>query len=57
MLLRVVGTSNSQGPYQISSVPEARKYILCDMNKRPVNGGDVVDEKDLVLHDPFATSS
>ena len=56
MYLRAVGTGSRKGPYQVSSVPEAGKYILCDMNKRPVDGGRVMEEKHLELDDPFATS-
>ena len=56
MYLRVAGTNTLQGPFQVSSA-EAGKYTLCGTNKELVNGGRTVEEKDLQLYDPFASSS
>lgn len=52
--LCITGTNTREGPYQISSVPRAKSYILCNGNKEPINGGREVEERDLKLYDPFA---
>ena len=44
---------NREGPYLVEK-PENGKYTLCDENGNTVNGGEMVEEKDLVSYNHFA---
>jgi hypothetical protein len=46
------GTQDRYGPYRIQETEDG-KYKLCDDDGNSVNNGELYEEKDLVLYNPF----
>ncbi|CZR64740.1 uncharacterized protein PAC_14639 [Phialocephala subalpina] len=49
------GTQDREGPYLIEKT-ENGKYSLCDEDGRTARGGEMFEEKDLILYDYFSQS-
>lgn len=45
-----------EGPYRVEGTKDG-KYILCDNDGNTIKDGEMFEEGDLVLYDPFAATS